>query len=505
MRHRILLSVLATLIALPASAQQPQGGTWEFGGFGRWTRYDKSFDQVDSTRNKNSFGGGGRIGYFFSPKWSLELDGSVNATDFEDTGVARSVGLIYVPFHLRVTHHVPLGSRFSWMVGVGPNYNRYTVSSEADEYLKKTYEGDDFGVGGLTGFRVKLTDWLSMRLSATLDWIPSPQNDTESSNTMLGVQAGLSLFLGGKCTDRIDSIRAEPRTQNVLTGDRASIRVNGYRCDGQVVDLTGTSTATLPAGGGTLVGLTFTAGTQAGCYDVDVTNPAARFKRTDRVQICVRERPRPVTLDRCELVPATATVAIDEAVQFRVVGHYSDGSSRDLAEATLNADGGTITNRTFRSSSPGEFTVTAQCGEGRSARATVSVRAIEITLRALFEFDRTNVYIQAERDSLRRLAQLLRDQPDLNLVVYGHTDWVGTVAYNEGLGRRRIQAVLDTLANHGVPRSRMEGWTRISYGECQPVADNRTREGRALNRRVEIFDARHARQYQGTARCPERP
>jgi outer membrane protein OmpA-like peptidoglycan-associated protein/outer membrane protein W len=494
----------ATLLAFPAAAQQPARGTWELGGFGRWTRYDKSFDQVDSTKNKNSFGGGARLGYFFSPRWSLELDGSGNATDVE-TASAASVGLVYLPFHLRPTFHAPLGNRLSWMLGVGPNYNRYYVSSQADAFLKKTFEGDDWGVGGHTGFRIHLTERVTARLSATLDYIPSPQNDQDGGNTMFGVQAGLSLFLGGTCTDKIDSIRAEPRTQRIFVGDRASVRVNGHRCDGQVVDVTGLSTGSLPAGGGTLVGLTFTAGSQPGCYDVEVTHSPARYRKTDRVQICVEERPRPVTLDRCEIQPATAAVAINEAVTFRVTGFYSDGSSRDLPQATLNADGGTLTNRTFRSSTPGTFTVTAQCGEGRSARATVTVRAIEITLRALFEFDRTNVYIEAERDSLRRLARLLQEQPDLSLVLYGHTDWVGSVRYNEGLGRRRIQAVLDTLANHGVSRERMRGWTLVTYGECQPLADNRTREGRALNRRVEIFDSRHARRYEGTAQCRERP
>lgn len=504
MRRLILATALCALAAPPVIAQQPQKGTWEIGGFGRWNRYDSSFDQIDSTKNKNSFGGGARVGYFFSPRWSLELDGSINPTDVDRPGGATSVGLVYLPFHLRALYNAPLGERVSWLFGVGPNYNRYNVSSEADEFLTKTFEGDDWGIGALTGFRFKLSERWSVRLSGTVDFIPSPQNDADGSNTMLGAQAGLSLFLGGKCTDRIDSIRVEPRTQNIFVGDRASLRANGYRCDGQVVDLTGTSTARLVAGGGTMMGLTFTAGSEAGCYEVEVNNASAK-RPTDRVQICVQARPVAVTLDRCEIVPSTATTIVDQPVEFRVMGYYSDGTSRELTDATLNADGGTITNRTYRSAASGEYVITAQCGAGRSARATVTVRSINITLRALFQFDRTNIFVQAERDSLRMLADLLRQHPGLNLTIYGHTDWVGSVDYNAALGQRRIRAVLDTLANYGVDRARMATWATISYGECQPVADNRTRDGRALNRRVEIFDTPSAKRYEGSSQCRERP
>ena len=131
-----------------------------------------------------------------------------------------------------------------------------------------------------------------------------------------------------------------------------------------------------------------------------------------------------------------------QAVTYRVTGYYSDGTSRDLPAATLNANGGTVSGRTYTApSAAGTYTITAQCGEGRSATATVTVQRIVFTARALFEFDKTNVYVQAERDSLRVLSDLLKQYPNLSLTIYGHTDWVGSVKYNEGLGARRIQAV----------------------------------------------------------------
>jgi outer membrane protein OmpA-like peptidoglycan-associated protein len=504
MRSILVVTALGLLAVSPAAAQKPQKGTWELGGFGRYNWYDGSFNQADSTKGQNSWGGGGRVGYFFSPKWNLELDGSANPTDLNEPGGPQSVGMVYMPFHLGINYNAPLSNSFMWHIGPRLNYNRYSVSDEGSDFQKQ-YAGSDVGVGGITGFRWKLSDTWSARLDGTLDYIPSPQNN-EDANTMLGAQLGLSAFLGGKCQGKLDSIRVEPKSQNIKVGDRATLRVTGYDCDGSTRDVSGASAARLLAGAGALSGLTFT-GQTPGCYDIEVSNPGARKKSTDTARICVEAPPPPrVTLDRCELQPPTSTVPPGQTVNFRVTGYYSDGTSRDLPAATLNAIGGSVSGRTYPApGAPGTYSITAQCGEGRSATATVTVQQIRFTARALFEFDETNVYVQSERDSLRILSDLLKQYPNLSLTLYGHTDWVGSVKYNEGLGARRIQAVLDTLANYGIDRARMQGWTRTSYGECQPIADNRTREGRALNRRVEVFDAQNAKQYSGTGDCRNNP
>lgn len=506
MRRILVVTAFGLLALSPAAAQKPQKGTWELGGFGRYNWYDKSFNQADSTKGQNSWGGGGRVGYFFSPKWNLELDGSMNPTDLNEPNGPQSVGLVYMPFHLGVNYNARLSNAFMWHIGPRIAYNRYTVSDQGSDFQKKTYEGSDFGFGGITGFRLKFSDAISARLDGTLDYIPSPQNNPDGSNTMLGVQLGLSAFLGGSCKDKLDSIRVEPKSQNIFVGDRATLRVTGYECDGDVVDVSGATAARLLAGAGALSGLTFT-GSTAGCYDIEVSNPAARKKTTDQARVCVQDRPvARVTLDRCELQPSTSTVPPGQTVNYRVTGYYSNGTSADLPNATLNANGGSVAGRTYTApSAAGTYTVTAQCGEGRSATATVTVVPIRVTLRALFEFDKANVYIQSEIDSLRIVSDLLKQYPNLSLTILGHTDWVGSVRYNDGLGSRRIQAVIDTLANYGIDRGRMSAWTRTSYGECQPIGDNKTKEGRALNRRVELSDSQNAKAYEGTAQCTNRP
>ena len=73
--------------------------------------------------------------------------------------------------------------------------------------------------------------------------------------------------------------------------------------------------------------------------------------------------------------------------------------------------------------------------------------------------------------------------PSLKVDVSGHTDWIGTDAYNQALSERRAGAVKDYLVRKGVDAGRIRTY---AYGESQPVAPNTTPEGRALNRRAEI-------------------
>jgi OOP family OmpA-OmpF porin len=69
------------------------------------------------------------------------------------------------------------------------------------------------------------------------------------------------------------------------------------------------------------------------------------------------------------------------------------------------------------------------------------------------------------------------------VIATGHTDNVGTDAYNQKLSERRAAAVKAYLASKGIPSSKI---TTIGKGESQPVATNKTKEGRQKNRRVDI-------------------
>ena len=77
--------------------------------------------------------------------------------------------------------------------------------------------------------------------------------------------------------------------------------------------------------------------------------------------------------------------------------------------------------------------------------------------------------------------KLKTDNRNVYLEIQGHTDGRGPVAVNERLGEERAEAVRRFMNQHGVPLNRM---ATISYGKAEPVADNKTRTGRAQNRRV---------------------
>jgi OOP family OmpA-OmpF porin len=107
----------------------------------------------------------------------------------------------------------------------------------------------------------------------------------------------------------------------------------------------------------------------------------------------------------------------------------------------------------------------------------------KIVLRGVnFDFDKATIRRDAA-DVLDEAAEILRDQPNVDIAVDGHTDAIGGDAYNQKLSERRAAAVASYLAAHGVTASRLH--TR-GYGESHPVASNDTDEGRAQNRRVEL-------------------
>jgi outer membrane protein OmpA-like peptidoglycan-associated protein len=87
------------------------------------------------------------------------------------------------------------------------------------------------------------------------------------------------------------------------------------------------------------------------------------------------------------------------------------------------------------------------------------------------------------RRDLATLAQSLLRYPDTTIFVTGHTDNVGSAAFNQALSERRADAVFQELVANGVPARRI---VARGAGLTQPVASNATPEGRARNRRVEI-------------------
>lgn len=99
-----------------------------------------------------------------------------------------------------------------------------------------------------------------------------------------------------------------------------------------------------------------------------------------------------------------------------------------------------------------------------------------------FEFDKSNL-TPAAMSTLDGMVQTLQSTAPKGLTISGHTDSVGTDAYNMGLSQRRAASVADYLASKGIDRGRMKS---AGFGESHPVVANDTAANRAKNRRVEI-------------------
>lgn len=111
-------------------------------------------------------------------------------------------------------------------------------------------------------------------------------------------------------------------------------------------------------------------------------------------------------------------------------------------------------------------------------------RGLLITLGdVLFEFNKSDLKAGSARNLLP-LAEVLKERPDQMVIIEGHTDSTGSLAYNMTLSEKRAQSVAQYLVAQGVDINRM---TITGLGPDFPVADNKTSEGRQLNRRVEVI------------------
>jgi OOP family OmpA-OmpF porin len=104
------------------------------------------------------------------------------------------------------------------------------------------------------------------------------------------------------------------------------------------------------------------------------------------------------------------------------------------------------------------------------------------TLNVEFDFDKSTIKKGYDQD-IDNLAGVMKQYPDLNVVIEGHTDSLGSDAYNEKLSQERADAVKNYMVEeNGIDANRIKA---IGFGEKQPVASNDTSEGRAQNRRAE--------------------
>jgi len=117
----------------------------------------------------------------------------------------------------------------------------------------------------------------------------------------------------------------------------------------------------------------------------------------------------------------------------------------------------------------------AGLGSGQAA-----TRSSFVSEDIYFEYDSAALIPEA-RDVLKRKAEFLRSNPNVSVIIEGHTDDRGTVEYNLALGERRAASALAFLVDLGIPESRL---TTISYGKEKPADPGHNETAWAANRRV---------------------
>ena len=169
--------------------------------------------------------------------------------------------------------------------------------------------------------------------------------------------------------------------------------------------------------------------------------------------------------------------------QIAVVGLVLAVSACNREAGLSTIDGGTFGNATFHNAQimNGEKQYTVQLANRFAKEAPSMVN---------FAFDSARLD-QTARAALDQQAAWIRQFPEVRFRVYGHTDAVGSHAYNKRLGLRRARAVVSYLAARGVSRSRLEAV--VSFGETQPlvVTQGRERKNRRTVTEVNGFVQNH--------------
>lgn len=107
---------------------------------------------------------------------------------------------------------------------------------------------------------------------------------------------------------------------------------------------------------------------------------------------------------------------------------------------------------------------------------------LPITLYINFETGKSAIKSDSE-NIVEELYQMMNENPDLKILVEGHTDNVGNKSSNQSLSEKRAASLKTALVTKGISSSKIE---TVGFGQDQPLADNSTDEGRAKNRRIEI-------------------
>jgi outer membrane protein OmpA-like peptidoglycan-associated protein len=436
-----LLTAAMLCVALAPAAHAQRRGTIDLGAFWRGAVYDTDIGIDDAA------GLGGRLGWYFADHWILEGDAGLIPT--RTTGDSADIDNIFA--HGRLLSSMSLGSRTQFLLGVGYAFNQFGDASDQVEH----------GVGGLAGFRLRLTRRLAVRVDASVDYMLAQANNT-NDNLHAAAYVGASLLLFAGPPDRDNDMVADNIDRCLGTPEGTPVEATGCPdTDRDGVANTGDRCANTAAG---------LAVDAVGCTDGDndgVVDPQDRCASTAAgTQVdatgCPADADRDGVLDaadRCLGTPAGSRV---------------DGVGCPVA---MDADADGVVDGSDR------CPATPRGGAVDAAGCPVAPVSTAVVLEGVSFLSGSAKLTLDSQEPLNNAASRLAERPDLRVVIEGHTDNVGNRDANIRLSKARAEAVRTYLASKGIARSRM---TTVGHGPDQPVASNETAEGRARNRRVQL-------------------
>lgn len=497
-RHAV--SVLALVMALPLTghAQTAAGRQVELGAFGSYTRYDPT-----ATSLLGRSGAGGRLGYYFSRLVSLEANGDYTPTEVTPAGnevtISRVGGTMLV--HARAMG-LYLGAGYERL------FYRGAVATESDG--GHAVLGTLLSLGGRTAFRVEgRASYLPKGALGGLPLLPPGTGTGRAIN--VGGNVGLSIFaFGGPPRDADHDRVANKRDRCPDTPLGATVDPNGCPVDTDTDKVFDGLDACPGTPGGAVVD-------DRGCpvdTDSDTVFDGLDLCANTPVGATVDPNGCPVDgdkdgvfdgLDRCPDTPTGATVDTAGCPTDQDQDKVFDGLDQcpnTPAGTEVDARGCTVPKDT---DGDGVFDQQDRCPNTAAGTRVDAVgcpviqEVVQAAPRPLFQVVEgkaqplilKGVNFRTGRSDLTpssftvldEVAASLVANPTVKIEIGGHTDATGARATNLRLSLGRAMAVRAYLVSKGVAPDRL---VARGYGPDKPVADNRTVEGRAQNRRVEL-------------------
>ena len=456
---RKLVLVLAASLGAASQLQAQRAGTFEVGVFPTVAYFDRTLHF-----NQAKAGPGGRIGFFLTDRIAVEAEGS-----WVPTNAPNDQDVKYMPLHARVVYNHPVSEHVGLLVGAGYSHTRFRDAGSRNSLHPDGIT--DHGASGNAGIRLGLGDVTSIRIDTYVDYIPSPDNRAKE-NWHWGIQPGLSFMLGGRSSgprdrdldgvpDDVDECRDTPE------GDRVDARgctVKDTDGDGVFDDVD--ACADTPSG------------EQVDPKGCPLPKDADGDGVADPTDACA-DTPTGTKVDAkgCPLDSDGDGVNDDaDACADTPAGEQVDAKGCPLPK---DGDGDGVNDDADRCpSTPSGVEVDAEGCQVlfEPARKTLILEGVN------FETGKSTLTPESET-ILNGVAESLVANDSIRVEVVGHTDNTGGLALNRRLSQARAEAVRQYLASRGVAEDRLRA---RGMGPDQPVASNRTAEGRAQNRRVEL-------------------